>query len=551
MRALVTWLYLAFALAVLFLGPWLTLRRHRGGAETARRKPRLDRWDLAAAGLILLFAASVAVPLAQLPLLCDEASNLEGDFWSDWFWSPETAAHPPLYRFLIHAIATAPEPQWLIRAPSLFFAILAVWLVFRLAKERAGGAFALAATTALCLSGDFWKWSFVQKSLTLWLCLLLLSYGELSRAVAGEDRRYARFSLFAALACLTHYLSALYVAALCLGAIWKRREAWRDIALALLPAVLVTAPLIVPFLGASAMRGAPSEGGSLARHLMEQAVLTTGLGYLAFAAFAALWNRKEGTADPLLVAMALGGFGATLLMGVISPPLWSRYLFPVLGLGLLWLVSRLRFRPDGYRFVQAAFVIIGVAGLARGGLDSAREVYGRALEPRLHGRYLELVSGPGEGAAPRVVMVHPPCAVQVIGHELTGCRPPPPGLDEPRSPLPALLLEGRWWVGLAAETPPGKLERLVSDLGELDVLWDDRFGRIERRPAGRWILEHCRILVRLDFRAVAHPGAILRCKGETPPPLDPRPALWHYRRMRQDSAQTTKPTTDDRTRTGP
>ena len=198
--------------------------------------------------VILLCVALLSLWQASLiALSADEASNIEPHFWSRWYVAWESRSSPPLFRALIH-LPVLGQHRLLMRLPALAAALGALVLLYHMLRRRSSPAVAQWLLAAVAGSSLLLGYAVEQKSCTLWLLLLLACHRCLSSALRGREQMWVWFSLFAALAMLTQYLSVAWLAGYLIWAWWQSREDVPNIALALLPGALAVAPMIVPIL---------------------------------------------------------------------------------------------------------------------------------------------------------------------------------------------------------------------------------------------------------------------------------------------------------------
>ncbi len=524
-------------LALLVLGPLGSLgferwRRRRtgapdhpedGGDASIAKAHRRDLFDLIALGVLLLFLVSALVPLLQLPITGDEATNLEPAFGPHWYLGGESSAHPPLFRFLIHLTAREVEPLWLLRGPVLLIAVGCLWLFWRLLRQRAPSPWlALACLVALASSGVHWSLAFQQKSLWLWLLLLLAAQGSFEGGLAGRRRRWALYSLWTTAALLTHYLTVAYVAGHCLHVLARRRRALGSLLVALLPAALAGLMLAVAVLqgGAGRISGYdPSQ--SFAAQLFHKTVLSTGLATLVVALPAVLLGPFGQARARGLLAATICGFGVTMALAA-HMPLWPRYFFPVLPLGLLWLAGRLRWSPhkgEGTmprRSLQWA--ALGLAGLVHFMLNQHRFANAdRAAGSRsLFAAYLGVTRPPPGTGPPRILLVHPGWRFPMLVHQMAGRRHlRDTGCEGQRSP--SYRLQGRYLlVAVSHDAPVQRLHRLARATGPVDLLLYSAHDGTTSPQVLSWIRAHCNILVRQRSSDRAESGAAYRCQVAAP-----------------------------------
>lgn len=526
------WLALLLPL-VLLLGPllcwWVGRRRPAPPSPQGAgpgRSPIWDRFDLYALGIVALLLASVAWPLLSFPITGDEATNLEPRFWSRWFWGHESSAHPPLFRFLIHLTARDYEPLWLIRGPVALFAGIAVWLFWRLARARTTPWLALACTAALAMSGSHWEHAFQQKSLWLWLCLLLAAHGRFERALAGERRHWAHYAAWSTLALLTHYLSVAYLAGHALHVALRHRREILSLALALAPAALSTLILSIAVVGGESDRVSGYDpAGSYLGQLLD-IVVASGLVIVLLAAPAALLGPRERE-DSGLLPMLLVGIVVTLALA-FRMALWPRYFFPVLPLGLLWVAGRLRRRTDWLHAAQLVSVGLALLFLLAGFRRSVTNTIRAARATTLHDSYHRAAPAAAARSRPAVVLVHPGWRFPMVHYQLTGRRHlRATGCPGQRSPN-YHVRSGEALVAVGHNVQPARLDRLLVQVGQLDVLLYSVHDGSSSREVSRWVRTHCQPLVAHRSKGRAETGTAYRCRAGPPTGADVCKALGRY-----------------------
>lgn len=516
-------LYALALLLLLVLGPlasWWYQRRRVGPAPpaaTATRRPwQWDRFDLCALGLVALFLASVAWPLMTFPISGDEATNLEPAFWSNWFLGHESSAHPPLFRALIHLTAGAPEPLWRMRLPVGLFAAGSLWLFWRLVRTRTNPGMALAFTAALAVSGTHWHLAFEQKSLWLWLLLLLGAHGNFERALAGERHRWAHYVVWSMLAVLTHYLSVAYLAGHFLHVALRHRKELLSQVLALAPAALAVLPLTLAFQQGGAggiLDYSPAE--SYLSQLLNNAGVKTGLFALLLMVPAVLMAPRGNVKETGLLSVIGVGLGGTLALAT-QMALWPRYFFPVFPLGLLWVAGGLGWRRDRWLYAQLLAMALAVLAHLSFSVATVTETVNLSRPTTLYAAYRR--AAPPARAAPqsRVVLVHPGWHFQILYYQISGHRHLRlTGCKGQRSPFyhahgDELL------VAVRHKTPAASLERLLADVGQLDLLLYSVREEYDSREVQRWIRVRCRRLVQHRSTGREESGTAYRC-GSGPP----------------------------------
>lgn len=515
--------YGVFLLLLLLLGPLASwwYQRSRGARgppeRTASRPARgWDRFDLGALGIVALFVASVIWPMLAFPITGDEATNLELNFWSHWLFGHESSAHPPLFRVLIHLTARDIEPLWLLRGPVTLFAAVTLWLFWRLARARTNAWIALALTATLAVSGIHWQFAFQQKSLWLWLLLLLAAHGSFERALAGERRRWAHYVVWSTLAVLTHYLSVAYLAGHLLHVVLRRRKELVSHVLALAPAALAVLPLSLALMQGDVGRlSGYDPAKSFVGQLIANSVVGTGLAVLLLATPAVLLGPRDDTDDPGILPLVGVGFAVTLALSS-QMVLWSRYFFPVLPFGLLWVAGRLRLRSDRLINVQIGALILAAVVHLTASQYTIRQMVHAGRATTLYAAYRRAAPHETGQSRPDVVLIHPGWRFPMVYYQLTrrrhlwatGC----PGQRSPNyhNRGPELL------VAVSPDAHAARLDRLLADLGQVDVLlYTIRDGSTSREVI-RWVRAHCQPLVNHRSKGRAETGTAFRCRARQP-----------------------------------
>ncbi len=509
--------YGIYLLFLLLLGPlvswWFGRRRPEATPRTTAPTPSpgWDRFDLGALALISLFLATVVWPMTHFPMTGDEATNLEPQFWSQWFRGGESGAHPPLFRFLIHLTAREVEPLWLLRGPVALFAAGGLWLFWRLARARASGWVALALTGALALSGNHWQHAFQQKSLWLWLLLLLAAHHSFERALAGTRTRWAHYAFWATLAVLTHYLSVAYLAGHFLVVLVRHRKALLSQVLALLPAALAVLPLTLA-LAENEVRRVSGYGpnDNVVSRMFTEVVLNTGLAAVLLALPAALLSgRDDSPPDTILPVVGLG-FAATLALST-QMVLWPRYFFPVLPFLLLWLAGRLRWSTGRALKLQVAVLVLAGVFHLRITHKTGRQTLRQSRGSTLYAAYLKTAPARTAESRPNVVLVHPGWRFPMLYHRLTGRRhlrvTGCPGQRSPHYHLrgPELL------VAVKHDVSMDRLRQLAQQVGSVYLLLYEVQDGSSSKAVQKWAKTHCRVLIRHRSPGRTETGTAYRC----------------------------------------
>lgn len=174
-------------------------------------------------------------------------------------------AHPPLYYYLLRAVASVSDEFVWLRVPALVFGTLSIITLYRLGARIGGAACGIAAAGVLALSPGAIELSQVARPYALQLFLLI---GGTSALLGYWQNRRSRvlvgYSLWMLAAALTHYSSFLVLAGFgvalggaAIGRHFSAREL-RALAMAHAPVLLLCVALysyhVEPVLLDSAMR---------------------------------------------------------------------------------------------------------------------------------------------------------------------------------------------------------------------------------------------------------------------------------------------------------
>ena len=295
-------------------------------ALLARVKPA--SWGgIALLGLYTLFKLWL---VADVELGKDEAAY--------WYWSQHLDASYALLPFGVFNLAHAllPGHEWFLRLGSILAGTASVALLYQLCRAD-GLTASLAAWATAAFATTHWIWhtsSYLHPDSFLVLCwLLALRWARQSMEQPGPAA-HAKLGLAAGLAALCKYPGALLALGLFawILATRKRTERWRLLLWALLPFLLVTAPLIHAQLSTSFYL--PTTLGTLsqiapARHLLTRLALfllnplffvspfLLWLLYRAGWRAARTWRAQLLALLPALFLLALFGFFA-LFQGQIK-----------------------------------------------------------------------------------------------------------------------------------------------------------------------------------------------------------------------------------------
>lgn len=466
-----------------------------GSMGTARLH---DRFDLLALMLVIAALGLRLWKLGTTPVSGDEVSNIEMEFWSNWFLNYESGSHPPLFRFLIHLTETHPESLWIIRGPAAAFGALGVGLLYLVARHRGSGPMALAIASLLAVFPPHLIFSGQQKSYTLLICLLLAAHLALQRALDGSRRQWGFYSLWALLASLTHFLAPFVLLAHLVFVAGTARPSLGRVAIALGPAYLATAPfLVLQLTGHAGDRTlVPSLG--LAANLWHGLHDVAYRLLVLFSGALLLVGRRpagrEWTLETWTLLFGLAGLGIVAW----NTPLQARYLLFLVPFLLLWVAawSRDSRRPRA----QIAIALTGFllfCGLSFHRLSESQEAHQGILAQRA----IQAHRGTAlpEGGA---VLVTPGSMLEVVSFVKRPRRDfwhfSCPGFYR------AYRHEGKVLFHLDARGLDAALQRLGGF-----TLYRFRFrAEPEPRELATWVKDHCR---RVDSLDPDGPTAVYSC----------------------------------------
>lgn len=192
------------------------------------------------------------------------AASLPGigrSFWLDEAFTYSVASAPPdqfadlvpfnggnmaMYYGMVHVWSRAVEAEWLLRLPSLLFAVAAVPVFALLARRLVGTATAWVATALLALNGSVVFAAQELRSYSLALLLVIASWLALDRAVERPDTaRWVVYAVLAALSVWAHLFSLLFLAAQGASLVLAPRRSlpWRSLLTAGAVGAVVLAPV--------------------------------------------------------------------------------------------------------------------------------------------------------------------------------------------------------------------------------------------------------------------------------------------------------------------
>ncbi len=498
---------LLLALLAILAGVLLRLRWRTDRPQATRR--RLDRYDRVGLGLLAGYGVVLAWLITGLPIRGDEIGNYRPDYWQNWY-TVLMAEFPPLYLWMVHALALGRDPLWLMRMPILLGALASLWLLYGLVRQRAGGRTALLLTALLAGSSTFWAQAIVQKPYALWLAFGLAAYGNFHRALQGEKGRWGWYALWTMLACQVHFLAVLWTLGQLAYVSLHRRDVLKSLTLALSPAALSLAPLVYPILSLEAWSHKAnaavmaSVGGRLKLLI---SMVVPAICMLVLILFPHRRPRKE----PALEWTLATAVGLTLLLS-----LWihlsDRHLYPALALCLVLIGASFRW-ADGRagRILQALcmtpILIVVVMNSALGAHARWREMHA----PRLYPLYLRHRSATAASATSRLLLIWSPQWSPRVLYQAEGKR------QMWKSDCHALRVRrgsvtDTLHVHMPLRLNSRFLDRLRARVGSFDVL---RYQPPDERldpSADAWLRSSCKALVTTGLsRRFSEAGTAYRC----------------------------------------
>lgn len=468
--------------------------------------------------LVILLAVAV-LSLWQASLISltgDEANNIEPHFWSRWYLAPESRSSPPLFRAMIH-LPTPVQHRLMMRLPAVAAGVGALVVLYHMLRRRSSPAVAQWLLGAVASSSLLLGYSVEQKSYTLWLLLLLACHRCLSSALRGREQMWGWFSLFAALAMLTHYLSIAWLAGYLLWSAWRSREDLPNLALALLPGAMAVAPMVVPILS---QNESVSEGPGIGAaadwiSLSLPAALVPG-GVIGAAALFMLRpvDHEQGThqADAALPWITGAGLAGTII-AASGGSIESRFLMPMLPMAVLAAAGRMpkpmRDWGRGDRVILATVALLSLGtGLARIGpiaVAPATNPIARALE-RL-----------AEEEPPNIRIVHPVWMLHVALYEVSSKRNLLHGAKGDELMRSIVEVDGLRWATLRQQPEPEVYDQVAAKYGTFE-LWSlaGPHKTKQKPPIKAWTNGVCKQLVKIGTpeRTVPGPWAhVWRCRA--------------------------------------
>ncbi|GEM_PF-2725339 len=496
------------------IGGWYLLTRRYAGQKLRSSSFAIslrEREEQPALVIILIAASVCGLVVYAAALTGDEASNLEPNFWTNWYLAWESRSSPPLFRFLIHGLALIAEERVLMRLPSLACGLASLWYLYILLRRRTSAPNAHWMLGMVASSALFVGYATQQKAYTPWLLLLLMVHRCFASAMRGRRTMWARFSVLATLSVLTHYLSVGWLLGYAFW-VWQfsRRDV-RDVALALLPAALAVLPMLWPIL---AVNEPVSEGpgvrllGDWLRDSMSAAFVPGGLIATILLFVPRPMEHVRGThhGDGALSWAILGGliaaFGAS-----VGGSLHARFLMPVVPFAALALAGRMP-RPtrDWSRNDRAMLVLAALGSLAIGTARIGPMLVAPSMNP-VRTALVELEDEP----PPSLRLVFPPWALHGALFEASGRR------DLLHKPMPdgALRLsakvDGATWGVLRGKPDTKTFDALVKKHQTVEI-WAlaGGDGNTDLPPINAWTRGVCHDAVDIGEIRPALPGPWVR-----------------------------------------
>lgn len=288
---------------------------------------------------------------------------------------PFNGGNMALYYALMHVWSRVGDQEWLLRLPSLLFALAALPVFALVARRLVGASAGWVATVLLGVNGSVIFAAQELRSYSLALLLVTASWLALARAVERPSGwRWAAYAACAALAVWAHLFSVLFVAAQVVSLLFAPRRSVRLRHLLVAGAVGATilAPVAVMVFSPDAAR--PSWIGLLsARRAADVVSFLAGRPGSLVWAWGAVWAvgltavvvqlaRRRSTADErwrlaAVAAWAVVPVGLAFAIALTRPFLVGRYLVAALPAGALLAavaVTRLR---GGWRVAGLAAVL--------------------------------------------------------------------------------------------------------------------------------------------------------------------------------------------------
>jgi hypothetical protein len=211
-----------------------------------------------------IFQSTDAVPLLAIVLAMAVLGFLQldrRDFWGDealtvlivrmpWNEFADSLVHESnmwLYYFLMRPWLHLGSSEWLVRVPSVLFAIAAVASAYTLGKRMFSSAAGLAAALLLSINAFHLRYAQETRSYSLLVLLSILAGWCFVRAIERPTQdRLAAYILTSTLAFYTHLfaIQLVMVHALSLAFLPRQRLPWRRLALAFACIALLCSPLL-------------------------------------------------------------------------------------------------------------------------------------------------------------------------------------------------------------------------------------------------------------------------------------------------------------------
>jgi len=490
----------------------------RAGFLPQRRNwDNFDSWAL----LLVMVLGVVLVWLAvTLPLTGDEASELEPDFWQNWFFNPIRGSQPPLGRLLNNLWAFLPELKWLIRMPYILFWLIGAWIFYWLLRRRTHGKFSLILLALFILSGLHITPDHQQCKYALWLLALLISQGSFERALAGEQRQWVSYALWMWVASLTYYFTIPYAVGHFVFVVFKRRDQLRPHIKALLLSVLSLVPFAWPVLNGYADTHSSFSGNvglsyGLLRIVMK---ILMAPGMLGLVLLWLAWHNRGNECKELNAGS--GGSGALpnlIFLGLLFPFAFAGYLrmssrlfIPILPFGLLWFAGKKLPKWADWRARQrwltvAGFVFIVLIG-ASISINTYLEQKGDLWRQYARRTHFSSIQSGDE----RFLLVRSHLTL-VLLYELCHSRKYWLVEQEASNGVKWYHLDQTYISALPDEFNTRYLEAVFARSPEFDLLWQ-RSRRYQFSGAVQaWLDNHCRVLLRSDLWPESS-GVVYRCQ---------------------------------------
>lgn len=470
--------------------------------------------------LVVLVAVAVACGWQSWVIAAtgDESSNIEPQFWSNWYMAWESRSSPPLFRTVIHILAPI-KHRFVMRLPALAAGVGALALLYQMLRRRASTHVAQWLLVAVAGSALILGYSIEQKSYTLWLLLLLGCHRAAASALRGRRTMWAQFSLLAALAMLTHYLSIAWLFGYVLWAWWESREDLKDVVLALLPGALAVAPMALPILTLDEPVSEGPGAHALSSWLQASAPAALIPGGIVGAAALFLLRPIEHVRGTHMADAALPFLLATGIVGAVlaatGGAIHARFLMPVLPISALAAAGRMP-RPmrDWNRNDRAILAFVALLSIATGFARIGPVAVATASNPVQ--RALQMVA---DRPPPKIRIVQPPWTLHVALYEASGERDMLHGAQGDELLRWSLVQDGIKWGTLRLRPTVDSYDKVLATYGEFE-LWSLAGPEEPGQPAPieAWTGGHCVQTVRIGNpdRTIPGPWAhVWRCRAKT------------------------------------